>query len=278
MPIGKLATAFEQHRDASLFTQSHNFLMTILIEAINIVVRCDSLSRLGAEGEELFQSSIPNQTFYSDGYLARLGFMDEKDALDFALFVGSLGLVHLQGEECVDFAIVLQGQKDSFTCKWLERFEINYQGTLLDVAAFVDTDGNVCLEEDPGEFVAPVDWSLDEAIIYHKSREELTYVKTECLEGGGIIDHYRTHNGKITCIGRKKRWFDLPFLCLLRMPLRMCVITSTLGALAGSILNADRSWWITGSFLGGLFGLVLCSQFAKEFPMTPLWIKKILGG
>ena len=37
-----------------------------------------------------------------------------------------------------------------------------------------------------------------------------------------------------------------------------------------------KSVW--GFFLGGLFGLVLTSQFAREFPMTPNWIKKLLGG
>lgn len=252
--------------------------MTILIEAISIVVRCDSLERLGSEGLDIFYSSIPNQTYYSDGSLARVGFMDEQDALDFIAFLESLGLRHLQGEESVDFAIVLQGQKESSRCEWLERFEIDCQGTVLDMAAFVDAEGNVHLEEEPGEFVASDGWSLDEAIIYQECRDKLTYLKSQCLDSGGIIDHYRSHDGQITYIGRQKRWFDLPFLCLLRMPLRLCVLTSALGAVLGMIFIASGSGWIPGSFLGGLFGLVLCSKFAKEFPMTPLWIKRILGG
>ena len=37
-----------------------------------------------------------------------------------------------------------------------------------------------------------------------------------------------------------------------------------------------KSVW--GFFVGGLFGLILTSQYAKEFPMTPNWIKKLLGG
>ena len=112
--------------------------MTILIEAISIVVRCDSLERLGPETLDHFYSSIPNQTYYSDGSLARVGFMDEKDTLGFISILESLGLVHLQDDESIDFAIALQDQRDSSRCDWLERFEIDYHGTLLEVAAFVD--------------------------------------------------------------------------------------------------------------------------------------------
>lgn len=252
--------------------------MTILIEAISIVVRCDSLERLAPEGIDYFYSSIPNQTFYSDGSLARVGFMDEQDALSFISFLESLGLVHLQGEESIDFAIVLQGQNDSSKCEWLERFQIDYQGTLLEVAAFVDSEGDVHLGEEPGDFVAPDGWSLDDAITYHESRDDLTYLKSQSSDGGGIIDHYLSSDGQIIYVGRQARWFDLPFLCLLRMPLRLSVLTSALGAVLGQTFIATRSGWISGCFLGGLFGLVLCSQFAKEFPMTPLWIRRLLGG
>lgn len=251
--------------------------MTILIEAISIVVRCDSLEKLGAEALDHFYSSIPNQTYYSDGSLARVGFMDEQDALGFISFLESLGLVHLRNDESIDFAIVLQDQRDSSRCDWLERFEIDYQGTLLEVAAFVDSEGGVHLGEEPGDFVAPDGWSLDERIVFHASRDDLTYLRSERTDLGGILDHYRSRDGQTVFIGRQKRWFDLPFLCLLRMPLRLSVMTSALGALLGQTFLAARSAWIPGCFLGGLFGLILCSQFAKEFPMTPFWIRRFLG-
>ena len=85
--------------------------MTILFEAISVVVRCDSLERLGSDGLDHVFSSIPNQTYYSDGSLARVGFLVEQDAFDFISFLESVGLVHLQGEESIDFTIVLQGQR-----------------------------------------------------------------------------------------------------------------------------------------------------------------------
>ena len=252
--------------------------MTILIEAISIVLRCDSIERLRPDGMDRFYSSIPNQTFYSDGSLARVGFMDEQDALGFISCLESLGLVYLQGEKSVDFAIVAQGQEELSRCEWLQRFEIDYQGTLLDVAAFVDAEGTVHLGEDPGDFVAPDGWSLDQAITYHESRDDLTYLQSQRSDGSGIVDHYRSGDGQIIYVGRQERWFDMPFLCLLRMPIRLCMLTSGLGAVLGMIFIDSRSGWIPGFFLGGLFGLVLCSQFAKEFPMTPHWIRRILGG
>ena len=252
--------------------------MTILIEAISIVLRCDSLERLSPEILDQFYSSIPNQTYCSDGRLARVAFLDNQDANGFILFLETLGLVHLQDEESVDFTIALQGHKDSSRCGWLERFEIESQGTMVDVAAYVDAQGNIYLEKESGGFIAPDSWSLDQEIIRYGSRNELTYVKSKCLNERGIIDHYRALDGRIVYVGRQKRWFDLPFLCLLRMPLRLCMLTSALGAVLGMIFFSSGSGWIQGFFLGGLFGLVLCSQFAKNFPMTPLWIIRILGG
>ena len=236
-----------------------------MIEAISIVIRCDSLERLGSEGLDHFYSSIPNQTYYSDGSLARVGFMDEQDALGFISFLESLGLVHLQDDESIDFAIVLQDQRDSSRCDWLERFEIDYQGTLLEVTAFVDSEGNVHLGEEPGDFVAPDGWSLDERIVFHASRDDLTYLKSRLSDGGGILDHYRLPDGQIVYMGRLKRWFDLPLLCLLRMPLRFCVMTCALGAVLGKIFIAGGSGWITGSFLGGLPGWFFAHSLQRSF-------------
>jgi len=40
--------------------------MTILIEAISVVVRLDALDRLGVDGRDAFFNLIPNQTYYED--------------------------------------------------------------------------------------------------------------------------------------------------------------------------------------------------------------------
>ena len=253
--------------------------MTILIEAISVVVRIDSLELLGSEISDRFYSSVSNnRTYYSDGKLARVGFMEEQDALDFVYFLESLGLVRLDNDTSVDFAILLQGQNDSVLCKWLDRSVVHYQERLLDVATFVDEEGNICLEENPCGFVAADGWSVDEAIVYHEPQDELKYLKSVSL-GGGIIDHFLAPDGQTVYKGRKKRWFDLPVLCLLRMPLRLCAVTSVLGAALGQFYyhSPGDLGWVGGSFFGGLFGLVLCSQFAKKFPMTPLLVRKILG-
>ena len=105
----------------------------------------------------------------------------------------------------------------------------------------------------------------------------MNYLRFERTELGGILDRYRSRDGQIVFLGRQERWFDLPFLCMLRMPLRLSMLTSGLGAVLGQAFIPARSGWIPGCFLGGLFGLVLCSQFAKQFPMTPLWIRRLLG-
>ena len=126
----------------------------------------------------------------------------------------------------------------------------------------------------------PVLVDIPKAIQFHKNGPG-KYLRTE-ISGDGAIDIYIDKNGLIQNIGRKKRWFDYPFVCLLRMPLRLCSITSIIGVIVSLLfiqMNQTliyKSIW--GFFIGGVVGLLLTSQYAKEFPMTPYWVKRLLGG
>ena len=258
--------------------------MTILIEAINVVIKKDSLRKVFGDNYDEFQGLIPNQSSYEDEKLGRVGFMDEYGVNEFISTLGNKGLRLLdKNGNFDDFAIVCQGQDLKYKCDWLEIFNLEVEDKILEVCAFKDSSGKIFLEKDKNSFICGDGWSLDAAIQFHQNKDEAgKYLKTKLNEEGGVIDIYIDKEGQLNYVGRKKRWFDYPFLCLLRMPLRLCSITSIVGVVVAILfvpINQTliyKSVW--GFFIGGLFGLILTSQYAKEFPMTPNWIKRLLGG
>jgi len=250
--------------------------MTILIEAISVVVRLDALDRLGVDGRDAFFNLIPNQTYYEDKKIGRVGFMEEHDALDFINNLSSIGLCQSDDSGAyMDFAILLQEQEEIKPCPWIERFEIEWENKLLDVAAFVDSCGKVWLEDDPGSFIAPVDWSPDRGIVYHVKDDALRYQKTLSTPDGGILDQYLSPTGEVTFVGRSPRWFDLPILCLIRMPVRLTLCTCALGIAVARLLDKDLHGVVSFGFVGACFGLSLCAEFAQRFKMAPRWIARM---
>ena len=258
--------------------------MTILLEAINVVIKKDSLRKVFGDNYDEFQGLIPNQSSYEDEKLRRVGFMDEYGVNEFISTLENKGLRLLdQNGNFDDFAIVCQAQNLKYKCDWLEIFKIEVEDKILEVCAFKDSSGKIFLEKDKDSFICSDGWTLDKAIQFHQNKDEaVKYLRTQLTQEGGAVDVYIDKKGEFKYIGRQKRWFDYPFLCLLRMPLRLCSITSIIGGIVtilfvpfNQTLIYNLVW---GCFLGGLFGLILTSQYAKEFPMTPNWIKRLLGG
>jgi len=254
--------------------------MTILIEAINVVIKIDSLKREFGEDLDNFYDLIPNQTNYQDAKLLRVGFMVEKDLIDFIGVLENNRLNFLdQNQKMDDFAVIAQGFDLRYECEWLHLFSINYSEKDLEVAAYKDSSGVIYFEEDKNSFIRSDGWSVDD-IKYSKNGAG-KYLKTT-VEGDGAIDIYIDAEGNYNNIGRKKKWFDLPFFCLLRMPLRLSLIMSIIGVIIVPLIappeDALSSKIVWGFFIGGFFGLVLSSQYAKEFPMTPAWVRRLLGG
>ena len=66
--------------------------MTILIEAINVVIKKDSLIRVFGDNYDEFQGLIPNQSSYEDEKLGRVGFMDDYGVNQFISTLEKKGL------------------------------------------------------------------------------------------------------------------------------------------------------------------------------------------
>ena len=57
--------------------------MAVLVEAISVVLRRDSIDRAFPGGWQRFVTTVPNATLCFDDNIARVGFMNPQDSQDF---------------------------------------------------------------------------------------------------------------------------------------------------------------------------------------------------
>ena len=130
--------------------------MSVLAEALSVVVRVDTLHVRYPGGLAGYARDCPNASFCCDGHLARIGFLSPHD-VDFLLNVlEAHGVVHLAGSVAIDAVVVDQHEGPLSPCLWIEF------GT--------DADGIACCRAPDAPDVAlavPTGWDLTchEAVI-----------------------------------------------------------------------------------------------------------------
>jgi hypothetical protein len=103
--------------------------MAVLVEAFCVVVRADAILSKVHGGWNAFQDLVPNSTLCADGEIARVGFMNYDDVMQFVAFLEHAGLIHLRDSKAEDIVVVDQQQGPMESCDWIE-------------FASVPTDGN----------------------------------------------------------------------------------------------------------------------------------------
>ncbi len=93
--------------------------MPVLIEAITVVIRRDAVDARFAGGWAALRELIPNQTFCTDGTLARVAFLDPSAVRQFVEQLEAGGLTFAPDGEAVDFAVVDQFHGPTLPCPWL---------------------------------------------------------------------------------------------------------------------------------------------------------------
>jgi hypothetical protein len=94
--------------------------MAVLVEGICVIIRARPIIEKYEGGWEAFVSNCPNGPLCADGELVCVGFMDPRDAKQFATALNSNGLTYRVDNEAVDFVLADQQQGLSATCKWAE--------------------------------------------------------------------------------------------------------------------------------------------------------------
>ena len=103
--------------------------MPVLVEALSVICRLDSIHKKLRGGWGAFEAMVPNKTLCADNEIARVGFMSPPDV---EAFIGRLiegGLEWFRDGKCIDIATADQVQGVLNACPWLEFGRVAIDGT-----------------------------------------------------------------------------------------------------------------------------------------------------
>jgi hypothetical protein len=167
--------------------------MAVLVEAISVVVRRDSIERSFNGGWTAFVSCVPNATLCTDSQLAGVGFMDPKAVGKFVGCLQAAGLVFLKAGKCVDITVVDQQRGPTMPCEWLEFARIPFGKSGEKVAACWLFEGprlaaGVHFPGKSIDLATPNGWTFQGSI-----SEQFSFVSNEDV--GERLRHLRTESG-----------------------------------------------------------------------------------
>lgn len=126
--------------------------MSVLIEAVNVLVRRESLEATYPGGTAAYEAHCPNATYCADDHLTRIAFMDPADAMVFMhRLEAASGLRFRDGEPCVDVLVAVQGMGPVEPCAWAE-FGTHQDG--FPICWLAGTE--------PGEAALPRNWTVED--------------------------------------------------------------------------------------------------------------------
>jgi hypothetical protein len=121
--------------------------MSILCEAISVVVPREVLERLWPGGVDGYAAAAPSATFCADEHLTRVGFMHPNDVSRQIDHLAASGLTPADEDEVfVDLAVIDQFEGPTLPCPWIE-------WTRTDAITRAWLSGT-----EPGELATPAGW------------------------------------------------------------------------------------------------------------------------
>lgn len=137
--------------------------MAVLVEAISVLVRKDSVVSKMAGGEERFRLLIPNATYCDDGEIARVGFLNPADVGSFIDELEDAGLTFLKDGKCVDLAVCDQQKGLTADCDWIEFWHIPWEDGKIASAWLFEGERRghgMHLKSTSFKLVTPLDWEF----------------------------------------------------------------------------------------------------------------------
>jgi hypothetical protein len=169
--------------------------MPVLIEAISVVCRVDSIEQKFEGGWDAFARLVPNKTLARDNELARVGFMVPDDVENFVDQLQAHGLQFLVDDQAVDIAVVDQCQGFMSICAWLEfaRVDLNGAGQRIAVVRLAGTSSD--------EVATPNGWlferSLSSSFGFVPTEHKETALKLLQRERNLDIDEHTLSGGEV---------------------------------------------------------------------------------
>lgn len=173
--------------------------MAVLIEAISVVVRADSILKKFPGGWTAFMKIVPNETLCADNEIARIGFMSPQDVESFVKKLQSNGLEFLRSGEAIDLAVADQMHGLTSKCSWLDFGHVNMGNNGPRVAACRLANSQVM------EVVTPPGWQFEGSL-----SSTFGFVPSEHVEKGmqflrhenGLDVYFNPLTGKEVYVGR----------------------------------------------------------------------------
>lgn len=93
--------------------------MSVLVEGHSIIARVDAIERALPGGVAALAAQVPNRSFCADPYLARVGFLEPREAMAYAAKLRRVGLAPVDATGRGVFVLVPQGEPCE-PCTWLD--------------------------------------------------------------------------------------------------------------------------------------------------------------
>lgn len=168
--------------------------MAVLIEAISVIIKAESIVSKYPGGWEQFRTDVPNQTLCADGELARVGFMSPHDVQSYVGFLESRGLVFQSDGKCTGIAVIDQQRGITIPCDWADfgRIFIDHEQTQKVSACRIKGSMQLIVSYPDG-------WEYENSLSkdYHfvqneKVEQELEFIRKE----GGVSVYRHLPTGK----------------------------------------------------------------------------------
>jgi hypothetical protein len=127
--------------------------MSVLIEGVSVVIRCDVLSTAFPGGLSQFGAVVPNKSYCADGEVARVGFDTLQQAQGFVVLLESHGMQAIREGKAGDLVIADQASGLMAACDWAEFGRLDLEGDPQRRVAFCRLKGS-----ELAEMLTPDNW------------------------------------------------------------------------------------------------------------------------
>lgn len=134
--------------------------MAVLVEAISIVIKLESIETKYAGGWPGLKKNCPNKTLCADECIARMGFMTPDDVEDAVKSLQSQDLIYQDHEgRAVDLIVIDQLRGPTIPCDWIEFGHITLNSANAIKVAAARMAGQV-----DTALITPEDWSFETSL------------------------------------------------------------------------------------------------------------------
>jgi len=173
--------------------------MAVLVEAISVITRVDSIKARYPGGWAAFRDDVPNGTLACDDEVARVGFMVPEDAHSFVDSLEAKGLVFLRNRQAIDVAVADQQRGMTSLCDWLDFGHVKFDGHSVAACQLVGSASK--------QLFTPEGWQYERSL-----SSSFGFVPTgaeknalDPVRGNDGIDAYRSRlTGQMAYVGRTK--------------------------------------------------------------------------